>query len=188
LEAEQAAAAEQAAQAEQHLARLAVEPVAGRDPAGMDPVAAARARLARELAARHAEIDAYAARLAAARGRGSRGRPVLDPWGGKRVKTALGALERASAKAATTNTAAGAASKVRVQRNLTDSDSRILPTRAGWVQGYNAQLFSADHLILAPELTNSLWVPTTSIPATGQAVLVDQPAEPLASLDTSASA
>lgn len=42
------------------------------------------------------------------------------------------------------------------QRNLTDPDSRILPTRQGWVQGYNAMLaVSADWLILALLLTNS---------------------------------
>jgi len=164
---QQAGAAEQAAAAEQHLARLASEPVPGRCPAGVDPVAAARARLVRELAGRRAQVDAYAARLAAATAEGRRrgGRPVLDPLGGKRVKTALAALERALAKAATTNAAAagkdGSAGrskdgKVRAQRNLTDPDSRILPTRSGWVQGYNAQLaVSADHLILALTLTNS---------------------------------
>ena len=41
-----AAAAEQAGKAEQHLARLETEPVPGRAPGGVDPVAAARARLA----------------------------------------------------------------------------------------------------------------------------------------------
>ncbi len=116
--------------------------------------------MARELAGRRAEIEAYAARLAAAKaeGRRSPGRPVLDPLGGKRVKAALAALERVCAKATATGNAGtdGTATVRKVQRNLTDPDSRILPTRAGWVQGYNAQLaVSADHLILAPELTNT---------------------------------
>jgi transposase len=206
LDAEQAAAeaaaAEQAAQAEQHLARLAVEPVIGRDPAGVDPVAAAEARLARVQAARQAQIEAYAAEVATAKaegGRVPRGRRVTDPGGGKAVNKALAALHRALAKAAAQDRAAQdraaqdraaqgraaqdraaqdraaqdraaqdraartstegktAEGKTRVaQRNLTDPDSRILPTRQGWVQGYNAMLaVSADWLILALLLTNN---------------------------------
>lgn len=39
------------------------------------------------------------------------------------------------------------------QRNSTDPDSRIMPTRKGFVQGYNAQLAaSADHFIIAADL------------------------------------
>ena len=41
-------------------------------------------------------------------------------------------------------------------RNLTDPDSRIMPTRCGWVQGYNGQLVvSADYLILAADITTN---------------------------------
>jgi hypothetical protein len=41
------------------------------------------------------------------------------------------------------------------KRNLTDPDSRIMPTRHGWVQGYNCQLVvSSDYLILAADLHN----------------------------------
>ena len=40
------------------------------------------------------------------------------------------------------------------RRNVTDPDSRIMPTRKGWIQGYNAQLaVTDDHLILAVALT-----------------------------------
>lgn len=147
------------AKAEQHLARLAAGPVVGRDPGGVDPVVAARARLAREAVARQAEIDAYDAEVAAARAAGRRlprGRRVSDPFGGKRVKKALAALERALLKAATQDSRTGRNprdGKV-VRRNVTDPDSRILPTRGGWIQGYNAQLaVSADWLILALMLT-----------------------------------
>ena len=156
--------AQEAATAEQHLARVAAEPVTGRDPGGVDPLAAARARLAREVAARKAEIDAYAVGVAAAKAEGRRlptGRRVVDPFGGKRVKKALAALERALAKAATMTTKDGKDGqdgqdgKI-VRRNVTDPDSRILPTRKGWIQGYNAQLaVSADYLILALMLTNN---------------------------------
>jgi hypothetical protein len=39
------------------------------------------------------------------------------------------------------------------QRNSTDPDSRLMPTRRGFVQGYNAQLAgSADHFIVAADL------------------------------------
>jgi transposase len=42
------------------------------------------------------------------------------------------------------------------RRNLTDPDSRLLPSRHGWVQGYNAQLVvSDDHLILATSISQS---------------------------------
>lgn len=40
-----------------------------------------------------------------------------------------------------------------VQRNSTDPDSRLMPTRKGFIQGYNAQLAaSADHFIIASDL------------------------------------
>jgi hypothetical protein len=40
--------------------------------------------------------------------------------------------------------------------NLTDPESRLMPTRHGWLQGYNAQLaVSADHLVLAVALSNN---------------------------------
>lgn len=162
LEAEQAAretaAAEQAGKAEQHLARLAAGAVTGRDPAGVDPVAAAQARLGRELTARQIEIDGYAAQVAAAKAEGRRlprGRRVSDPWGGKRVKKALLALQRALAKAAQDGPTKTGKDK-KPQRNLTDPDSAILPTRQGWVQGYNAFLgVAADYLILALMLTDT---------------------------------
>jgi hypothetical protein len=136
--------------------------VSGRDPGGVDPVTAAKARLARELAARQSQIDAYAAEVAAARAEGRRlpiGRRIVDPFGGKRVKKAQKALERALLKAALA-TQAGTDSTTgkdkAPRRNVTDPDSRIMPTRQGWVQGYNAQFaVSADYLILALMLTNN---------------------------------
>lgn len=156
-EAEQASA-ERAGKAERHLERLAQGPVTGRDPAGVDPVAAAKARLARELAVRQAQIDAYAAEVAAAMTAGRRlpaGRRVTDPFGGKAVRKALAALQRALAKATAAQTGPTGRATL-AQRNLTDPDSRILSTRKGWIQGYNAQLaVSADWLILALMLTSS---------------------------------
>lgn len=157
-----AAAAEAKGKAEQHLARIEAGPVTGRDPCALDPVAAAKARLARELAARQRQIDAYNAEVVAARAEGRRlpiGRRITDPLGGKRVRKALAALERALAKAVLV-IPVGADSKTgkdkAPRRNVTDPDSRIMPTRKGWIQGYNAQFaVSADYLILALALTNN---------------------------------
>jgi outer membrane murein-binding lipoprotein Lpp len=140
---------------------LAAEPVTGRDPGGVDPVAAARARLACQVAARKVEIDAYAAEVAAATAEGRRlphGRRVVDPFGGKQVKKALAALERALERALlkTAQTSTNSKKDSKVRRNVTDPDSRILPTRQGWIQGFNAQFgVSGDHLILALMLTNN---------------------------------
>ena len=165
LEAERAAADAEAAvgqvKAQQHLERIAAGPVTGRDPVGVDPVAAATARLERELAVRKTQIGAYAAKLAAARAAGRRGpggRAVVDPLGGKQVKKALAALHRVLAAEATRaereGPGTGSGKDGVVRRNVTDPDSRILPTRKGWVQGYNAQLgVSADYLIVALMLT-----------------------------------
>lgn len=42
------------------------------------------------------------------------------------------------------------------QANVTDADSRLMQTRQGWIQGFNAQIVvSDDHLILATQLTQS---------------------------------
>jgi hypothetical protein len=41
-------------------------------------------------------------------------------------------------------------------RNITDPQSRLLPVRGGWVQGYNAQaVTTADGIILAAQVSNS---------------------------------
>lgn len=159
LDAEAAAEADQQAEADaiaaEYLARVRVERVSGHAPAGVDPVAAAEARLARERAIRQEQIDAYAAAVAAADAAGTArpaGRRVIDPDGGKRVKNAQKALENAKTK--TAEQAKTDADAEVLKRNLTDPDSRIMPTRQGWIQGYNAQFaVTADHVIAAAELT-----------------------------------
>ena len=71
------------------------------------------------------------------------------------VRAALERLARAEAAAADARRGTpppGGSGETK--RNLTDSDSRIMKTRYGWIQGYNAQLVvSADYLILAAEVT-----------------------------------
>jgi transposase len=188
LDEAQAAAAQKAAQ---HAERVAQAPVAGRAPGGVDPVAVATARLQRERARRAGEIAAYEAAVAAARAAGTRlprGRQVRDPDGGKRVKKARAALDRALAHAGETRPAAtqpeptqpgsgkpgsgkpgsgkpGSGKPKVPQRNLTDPDSAILPTQNGWIQAYNAQLaVGADHLILAVGLGNGPYDGTWFVP------------------------
>ncbi|TCM37452.1 hypothetical protein EV648_1191, partial [Kribbella sp. VKM Ac-2568] len=56
-------------------------------------------------------------------------------------------------------------SKGQPRRNVTDPDSRIMPTRKGWIQGYNAQLaVTDDHLILAATLTQDTTDTDQAIP------------------------
>jgi transposase len=70
------------------------------------------------------------------------------------VRAAAARLARAEANLARARQAA--ASSGHTKRNLTDPDSRIMPTRNGWVQGYNCQLVvSSDYLILAADLHNN---------------------------------
>lgn len=57
------------------------------------------------------------------------------------------------------------------RRNVTDPDSRIMKTRKGWVQGYNAQLVvTDDHLILATALTQDTVDTGQAEPMTAAAV------------------
>jgi transposase len=75
---------------------------------------------------------------AAAQGRKLRGPP---PRSGDRIKQASAALETARA-------AANAAAPGPTQANVTDPDSRIMKTKTGWVQGYNAQAAVNEHQIV----------------------------------------
>jgi transposase len=119
-------------------------------------VAAALARLEQagqaqrdKLAAWQRQRDEEAAGRAR---RGPGGRKPLPPEAHARVARARAALEKARAKAG--EAGAAAAGKPGPVRNLTDPDSRLMPARGGFIQGYNAQnVTSADGLIIATELT-----------------------------------
>ncbi|UUZ61096.1 transposase [Nocardioides sp. B-3] len=113
------------------------------------------AALREELAA--AEREA-AARVAAREGvreaarthgtrRPSGQRPQLVSWKVRRLRERLAALERRAATAAPHPRKSMGRASTR-KANLTDPQSRVMNTRTGWVQGYNAQLaVTADHLI-----------------------------------------
>mgnify|MGYP006196461423 CR=1 FL=1 len=97
--------------------------------------------------------EARDAATAAGTHRPSGRRPVLESAHIRRDRARLARLEaRAENAAASPRRAAEAAKDSKV--NLTDPHSRIMNTRTGWIQGYNAQLaVSEDHLILAAVLT-----------------------------------
>jgi transposase len=151
-------------------------PVRGRIPAGPHHLAEAQAHLARATAVHQAKLDRYAAILAA--GRRPMGRPPVPMDESSSVLRARRVLQAAiqieaeaemvagtarSAAPALPRTGRSAAFKRRKPENLpkvvantTDPQSRIMPTRKGFVQGYNAQLaVTADHIIVAVDLGQS---------------------------------
>ena len=153
LEAERMAAqAELEAKAQDYLARQKQTPSAGATPTDAR-VPAGVLRLARARANQQAKIDDWERRNAekiARTGRGLTGeapQPVEEHSSVIRARRALAKAEEGQAK----REAEAAAPKV---RNITDPDSRLMPTKSGFVQGYNPQnVVTADHLILATELT-----------------------------------
>lgn len=153
LEAERQAA--QQAGADRLDAIGAGQSVRGRDPKATPKVAAARARLERARAAQQAKIDARNAAIEAARAardlkpNGARPVPVEQFW---RVRDAAAHLAQVEAQAQAETGACSGASEdsPRVRVNITDPQSRIMPTRKGWMQGYNAQLaVTGDQIIVA---------------------------------------
>jgi transposase len=147
LNTEQARAGElsqaQQRQAADYLRRARTESIPGRTPRGVDPVALAEAKATR-LTANHGPDNRFtraaveAARAAATAATAAVAAVTVDP----------------SDAPPTTATATGDRKKVTPpQRNSTDPDSRLMPTRKGFIQGYNAQLAaSGDHFIIAGDL------------------------------------
>ncbi|GLZ50374.1 hypothetical protein Acsp06_65590 [Actinomycetospora sp. NBRC 106375] len=73
-----------------------------------------------------------------------------------KAQQALAAAEHALTEARTgARTGASAANRV-PKRNLSDPDSRLMTSKRGWVQGYNAQFaITADQLVLATTVTQN---------------------------------
>jgi transposase len=160
LEAErQAAEAERDAQARVYLEALE----AGQPPPGPPPapaaVAAAAARLDRAEAAQRDKVTAWEAQRAAEDAAGIKrapgGRKPFPAEAHAGVAKARAALAKAQAKAAEAERKAAAKKGPGPVRNLTGTDSRLMPVRGGgFLQGCNAQnVTSEDTLILATELT-----------------------------------
>jgi transposase len=176
LEAEQAqldqARAAKRVRAEQYLADVAAGTNRqGRRPAGSDAVRVARARLDRARTAQQAKIDEYEAERAKSLQERTRhlGAPPAPVERAARVRHAAEALAQAE-QAATQATEQHHASTSpdasqdeahnttpkQATRNVTDCDSRLMPTRNGWLQGYNVQAsVTEDHLVVAVTVGNN---------------------------------
>ncbi|HEX6967378.1 MAG TPA: transposase [Micromonosporaceae bacterium] len=167
LEAEQAlqerADVQRQARAEQHLAEVVADTNRkGRAPAGSDAVTVARARLGRERARQQKKIDDYEAERAKPlqeRSRAYLGSPPSSVDRAPRVRRAMQALARAERAAQTAGhepSAQGERAVKQAKRNLTDCDSRLMPTRKGWIQGYNVQAaVTEDHVVVAVSVGNN---------------------------------
>jgi transposase len=152
LEAErEAAQAEQDAKVAEFRARQRAGLRTGPPPAGAE-VALAEENLARVTAAREAQLAALEERYAAGQPRRARPAGVQDYC---RVREAAVKVERARERAAEAERKAAAKAGPGPVRNVTDPDSRLMPTRNGFIQGYNAQnVVSEDGLVIATELTS----------------------------------
>jgi transposase len=135
------------------------QPVVGRIPDGPHRLPEARAHLAREIAAHQAKLDRYAALIAA--GKKPMGRPPVPMEDSTRIARARQVVRNAET-AERVATATGSRSTTQANRlpkvvaNTTDPESRIMPTRKGFLQGYNAQVaVTGDQLIIAVQVGQS---------------------------------
>jgi hypothetical protein len=152
IEAEDAAAKVQAAR-QAHAA--AVEAEQGRQLTGRKPkqplAALARAQADHAVASERLQSmqAAQTAKLKAA----TRGEKLTAPPP-CRIQTAKDTLTRAEIRLAAARAAVAAAPQTTGRANITDPDSRIMSTKDGWVQGYNAQAFvNPDQIVLAVDVS-----------------------------------
>ena len=124
-------------------------------PPAAAAVTAARARLDRARAARAAQLTELERRAAGPVVTGRRrDRPRTGVEDYCLVTAARQALDKARARQAETQRKAAASPRREPVRNITDPDSRLMPARSAFIQGYNAQnVTSADGLIIATQLT-----------------------------------
>ncbi len=158
------AKSEQVERAAAHLRRMTDPTVSpakrvGRPPKGADPVAIAQARLDRQLAAATERERIWERRVAAAAALGRRpvGQPGVPAAQHAHVRQAQAQLDAALQAAVTpaTSLSSTPAGKDKI-RNITDPDSRLMPSQQGWVQGYNAQLaVTDDQIIVAIKLVQT---------------------------------
>src|SRR5690348_11102288 len=167
LEAErEAAQAEQDAKVAEFRARQRAGQRTGPAPAGAE-VALAEENLARVRAARAAQLAGLEERYAAGQPRRSRPAGVDDYC---RVRQAAAKAGKARERAAEAERKAAAKAGPGPVRNVTDPDSRLMPTRNGFIQGYNAQnVTSEDGLVIATELTSDTTDMAWFAPMTEQA-------------------
>jgi hypothetical protein len=135
------------------------QPVVGRIPNGPHRLPEARAHLAREIAAHQVKLDRYARLIA--EGTQADGSPTGRDGGQHPgpAGTAGGAPRRdrrTSHRPGRPSVSFGREATTEVVVNVTDPQSRIMPTRKGFLQGYNAQVaVTGDQLIIAVRVGQS---------------------------------
>jgi len=153
------AEAEQAAAGKELMRRIADGEKTGPGPSRKtDEVEVARLRLARAEADQQAKIDADLTRRAAAQALGQLqpiGRPPapLERHGPvlRAKEMVRRAIQRQQARDAVQQQQPA---KPPMRVNVTDPQSRVMPTRKGWLQGYNVQLgVTGDQLIVAARVS-----------------------------------
>jgi transposase len=158
------------------------EPMVGRIPDGPHRLAEAQAHLAREIAAHQARLDRRAAILAA--GKKPMGAPPVSMEQHSRIIRARRVVQAALAAEQARSAKPTAPALPKTVANITDPQSRLMPTRKGFLQGYNAQFaITADQIIIATQLgqnTNdqSSFVPMMHAAVRASATLHDQTGKP----------
>jgi hypothetical protein len=124
--------------------------VSGRKPTAPH-AALARAQIDHDVAlARVREMEAAAAAKLEAAGRGEK----LKAPPPCRIERARTTLKRAEVALVTARGVVDSAPSEARRTNITDPDSRVMKTREGWVQGYNAQaIVNQHHIVLACEVS-----------------------------------
>lgn len=135
------------------------ESVIGRIPAGPHRLAEAQAHLDREIARQQAKLDRRAGIIAA--GKKPMGAPPVPVEEHSSVIRARRAAEAAQA-ATDIDTGSVAGTRLcgrklpKTVANITDPSSRLMPTRRGFLQGYNAQVaVTSDQMIAAVQVSQS---------------------------------
>ena len=156
IEAQDAAAETQAAR-QVHAAAAHAEQgrqMTGRKPKNQPLVVLARAEIEHRVALERVERmqAARAAKLAAA----TPGQTPKGPPFPCRIRAATDTLHKAQSRLAAARTAAETARAAARRANVTDPDSRIMTTKDGWVQGYNAQaIVNPNQIVLAHDVSQN---------------------------------
>ncbi|MEP7178852.1 MAG: transposase [Pseudonocardiales bacterium] len=166
--------AERATAAQARLAKSeSGEPMVGRIPDGPHRLAEARAHLAREIAAHQARLDRRAAILAA--GKKPMGAPPVSMEQHSRIIRARRVVDAAMAAERAASAKPTAPSLPKTVANITDPQSRLMPTRKGFLQGYNAQFaITADQIIVATQLGQNTNDMSSFVPMMHAAVRASQ--------------
>jgi transposase len=139
------------------------ESVIGRIPAGPHRLAEAQAHLGREITRQQAKLDRRAAIIAAGKKpMGALPVPVEEHSSVIRSRRAVEAALAAEAAQAANHAGSVAANRPggkklpKTVANITDPSSRLMPTRRGFLQGYNAQVaVTSDQMIAAVQVSQS---------------------------------